>query len=359
MVRARIALLCILLLTSCGTPSAETPTSAQTSVPGERQVLRIFSWETYIDPALLDQFAQEFNVEIVYDTFGSNEELYEKVVAGADYDVIVPSDYMVETMRREGFLATIDQQNIPNIKNIDPLFANPTYDPGLRYCLPYLWGTQGIGYNSATVLEPIASLGDLFGPQTAGRVALLDDPRATIGAVLIYLGYSPNTMDARQIAEARDFLKRHAPNMIFAKDDGQDRLLRGEVDYVFEWSGDMLQAISENPDLRYIIPVEGSLVWTDNLCVLHSSPNKLLAEQFLNFILDPEVGAKLANYTHYSSPNAAALPMINAEDRNNPALYPNDLLRSRLFFLVDVGSDGNRLYQEAWEEILALAKEAN
>ncbi|NTW97641.1 MAG: spermidine/putrescine ABC transporter substrate-binding protein, partial [Oscillochloris sp.] len=183
-------------------------------------------------------------------------------------------------------------------------------------------------------------------------VSLLDDPRSTLGMVLLSLGYSPNTTNPDEIAAAYDFLAARAAQIAaYAPDDGQDLLADGQVDLAFESSGDIFQVMAEHPDLRYSIPAEGSLIWIDNMCVLKSSPNKAAAERFINFILAPDVGAELASYTRYSSPNTAALDLISAEDRDNAALYPTDATRSRLFFLVDVGGQANELYNELWARL--------
>lgn len=344
-----------LLLAGCGgiagTP-APTPTATQApSVP----VLNFYNWDTYIDPTILSDFERQFNVKINYTTFTSNEELLAAVESGATaYDLIVPSDYTVAIMRRKGLLAPLDKKNIPNFKNVDPIFINPEYDPGNRYCAPYQWGTMGIGYDRAATGRDIRSWRDVFDPAFAGRVALLDDTRISLGAILLYLGYSPNTTNKVELAAARDFLKNHAQHIaVYAPDTGQNLLISDTVDLALEWSGDIFQIMEEHPHIRYVIPEEGSIIWTDNICIPVGAPHKELAEQFINFILDPQVGARLSNFIRYSSPNQAALPFINEDDRRNPALYPPDDIRRRLFFISDVGPDGTRLYNEIWQEVLA------
>lgn len=317
--------------------------------------LRIYNWDTYIDPELLARFTRETGAPIRYDTFGSNEEMLAAVQERPDaYDIVVPSDYMVTIMRRKGLLAALDRAAVPNLANIDPLFVDPSFDPANRYCAPYLWGTIGIGYSRAAAGREIASWADLFDPAFAGRVALLDDPRVTLGVTLLSLGYSPNSTDPFEIGAARDFLaERDAQIAAYAPDTGQDMLARGQVDLALESSGDIFQVMVDNPDLAYSIPAEGSLIWIDNMCILASSPNKALAERFVNFILAPDVGAALASYTRYSSPNTAALRLISPADRANPALYPTEADRRRLFFLVDVGGQANELYNTAWASLIA------
>jgi spermidine/putrescine transport system substrate-binding protein len=335
-----------LLLAACTVGPAAAPSPAPAT-------LRIYNWGTYIDPALLDRFAREAGVQVSYTTYASNEEMLAAVESRPDaYDIVVPGDYMVAIMRRKGLLAPLSRAAVPNMANIDPLFVSPSFDPGNRYCAPYLWGTLGIGYNRAATGRDITRWADLFDPAFAGRIALLDAPRWTLGLTLLSLGFSPNTTSPGEIAAAHDFLASHAGQIAaFAHDDGQDLLARGKVDLAYEFSGDIFQVMAANPNLRYSIPAEGSLIWIDNMCVLKSSPNRQLAERFVNFILSPDVGADLASYTRYSSPNIAALGQISPADRANPALYPTEQTRSRLFFLVDVGGPATELYNDAWASL--------
>ena len=358
MLQRFIGWLSVFLLAACTAQAPQAPAPLPEASPSSvglvaPPTLRIYSWETYIDPALLDRFSAETGAEIVYDTYVSNEELYETLVQGtAMYDLIVPSDYMVSILRREGYLAKLNHENLPNLVNLDPGFTNPNFDPNLRHCVPYLWGTQGLGYRD-TGAGPIDSWTIFFDQAVPGRAAFLTDSRSTLGIALIYLGYSPNTLRASEIAAARDFLIARADRFAFVDDEGQDLLLAGEIDMTIDWSGDMLQVIEQDPTLKYSIPNEGSIIWVDTMCVTATTAQQALAEQFINFMLDAEVGAILADYTRYSTPNQAALPLIDPADRANPLLYPDQELRNRLFTLVDLGSDASRLYDEAWAAVLA------
>ena len=340
------------MVSGCG--GAPTPAPSPTA-DAAGQVLNIYNWDTYIDPVVLTDFEREFGVKIRYDLYENNEAMLATVQAGStDYDLVVPSDYMVEIMRGEGLLAPLDKNNIPNFQNLDSAFLSPAYDPGNRYCVPYQWGTLGIGYNAKATGREITSIEDLFDTAFAGRVALLDDARETLGIVLLHLGYSPNTTNSAEIAQARDFLIEHSDQIAeYAPDTGQDLLADGTVDVAFEWSGDIFQVMADNADLRYVIPQEGSLIWTDNLCILATAPHKEMAEKFINYVLKPEVGAAISNYIRFGSPNRAALPLLNREDRDNPAIYPSNQVQQRLFYLVNVGTATTGLYEAAWAEVLA------
>jgi spermidine/putrescine transport system substrate-binding protein len=304
---------------------------------------------------ILTDFEDQFGVSIDYQVFDNDNDLLEELRAGAtNYDVVVPSDFTVAIMRSEGLLAPLEKDNIPNVQNLDPTFISPVFDPANRHCMPYQWGTVGIGYNEEAIGREIESWADFFDPEFAGRVALLDDYRTTMGLVLLVLGYSPNTTDPEQIAEAAEFLKSHAEQVgAYTGDEAQDLLDEGQYDMVVEWSGDVFQIMEENPKIRYVIPAEGSIIWTDNACIPANSMNKALGEEFINYILEPEIGAKLSNYVQYGTPNEASLPYIDAEVLSDPAIYPSEAVRERLFFLVDVNLAATQIYEQAWDEILA------
>ncbi len=320
------------------------------------EVLKIYNWGTYIDPQILTNFEQKYGVTIDYQIYDSDNDLLNELLDGAigQYDLVVPSDFIVAEMRNEELLAPLNKSNIPNFQNVDQTFISPGYDPGNRYCAPYQWGTVGIGYNIKATGREITGWSDFFDPAFAGRVALMDDYRTTLGLILLWLGYSPNTTNRSQIAEAIDLLKSRSDQIGgFLGDDAQDRLLAGEYDLVVEWSGDIFQAMEEDPDIRYVIPAEGSIIWVDNVCIPAGAPNKELAETFINYILEPEVGAALSNFIQYGSPNQASLPFINEEDLNNPAIYPPETVRERLFLLVDIGVAADEMYQTGFEEIMS------
>jgi spermidine/putrescine transport system substrate-binding protein len=348
-----VVLLALAMLTvACqqDAPSATTESVAEETAP----VLKVYNWDTYIDPDILTSFEETFGVGVDYRVFDNDGDMVDELRTGeADYDVVVPSDFNVAIMREEGLLAPLDKDTIPNIENLDPTFVSPVFDPANRYCMPYQWGTVGIGYNLAATGREITSWADFFDPEFAGRVAMYDDTRTAMGLALLVLGYSPNTTNPQQIAEAADFLKSQADQIgAYTGDDGQDFLERGEFDMVVEWSGDIFQLMEENEDIRYVIPEEGSLIWTDNLCIPATAPHKALAEQFINYILEPDIGAQLSNYTQYGTPNVAALPFIDEEILANPAVYPPESVRERLFFQVDVNLAATDLYDQAWVEIM-------
>jgi spermidine/putrescine-binding protein len=335
----------VLALASCGAKEGELATE-----------LHLYNWSEYIDPEVFDAFEAEFGVKVIEDTFSSNEELLAKLQAGATgYDLIVPSDYMVEIMIEEGLLTKIDHNNIPNLVNLSALFKDPPYDPGLVYCVPYQWGTTGIGYNSE-VVEP-DSWAYIFDPaiasQYAGKITMLNDSRESIGAALKYLGYSLNTTDETQLEEAKQLLIATKPYLFsFDSDQFEDLIIANEVVYGHGYSGDYFAAAVEDERIWYVIPEEGATVWADNLCIPKTSKASYTAELFINYILQPQVAAQITNFTWFGSPVEAANEFIDPEILEEPAIYPPPEVMAKLEWIEDVG-DATPAYERIWTEVKA------
>ncbi|MFL7810420.1 MAG: spermidine/putrescine ABC transporter substrate-binding protein, partial [Anaerolineae bacterium] len=282
--------------------------------------------------------------------------LLAKLQAGATgYDIIVPSDYMVTIMRELNLLSELDYDNIPNSKNIDETFIDPPYDPGNKYCVAYQWGTTGIGYDSDVFDEEPASWAYLFDPalasQYSGKISMLNDPREAIGAALKYLGYSLNSTDEGELEAAKQLLIQQKQWVSTYDSDGfEDLLAAGETVLAHAWSGDIFAAAEEAENIWYVIPEEGGVIWTDNLCIPASALNKYTAEVFIDYLLRPEVGAEITNYTWFGSPNKASEEFIDQEILDEPAIYPPDEVMQKLEFLRDVG-EATSLYDRIWTEI--------
>jgi spermidine/putrescine transport system substrate-binding protein len=330
-------------------------TFSRRSWAAEEKKLNVYNWDTYIGETTLKTFTEKTGIEVQYDLYANNEELYAKLKEGnPGYDVIVPTDYMVETMLAVGLLEPLDQSKIPNIANIDPLFRDPKYDPGLKHTVPYMWGTLGIGYRKSKVKEPITSWKILFdSDEYSGRIALLADQRAVIGIALKYLGYSMNSTNADEIAKARDLIVKQKPHIkAFAPDEGQNMLAAGDVDLVMEWNGDIIQVMAEDKDIDYVVPIEGTNVWSDSVAIPKGAPHPENALAFLNHIHDKEVNAEIANTIHYATANLAARELVSPEDLSNPRIYPPADIVAKSESLIDVG-DSTKLYDEAWTAIQA------
>ena len=326
----------------------------------EEAVLNFYNWSDYIEPEIYTLFEEEYGIKVVEDTFGSNEDLLGKLQGGATgYDVIVPSDYMVSTMIEEGLIAELDKGELSNFGNLDPTFTDPPYDPGLEHCLPYFWGTTGIGFNWNDWDEAPDSWEYIFNPELtadfSGRLSFLDDMREVLGAALIYLGYSPNSTNPDELEEAKELVLAVKSDIAaFDSDSYEDNMVTGDNALVLGWSGDVFTAQVEDENIDYVIPQEGAVKWTDNLCITADAaadPDRLeRAYLWLDFLNRPDIAAMNTNYVWYASPNAAAEEMIDPEILSYEAVYPDEDTFARLQWLENVG-DATELYSRIWTEI--------
>ena len=354
-VRRRTALLAgalVVVLAACSSTPA-VPTAAACA-PGETDGdLLLSQWAEYAVPELIAAFEAAHGVRVVQDFYPSNEELLAKVLTGgASVDVIVPSDYMVSIMIDEDLLLPLDVAAIPNRVNVADTFANPPYDPGLVYTLPYQWGTTGLGINVELLGDVTPSWALLLDPDVAGalpgRVALLDDPREALGAGLYLLGLDPNTTDESEIEAAGELLRGARQWTAAYTSQYAELLVAGEVVVAQGYNGTFLAAFEGDDRFAYVIPVEGATIWTDNLAILASAPHPCTAHAFLDFMMDARNAAALSTVTRYATPNAAAEALLDPELLADPAIYPSDEVRGRLRFLVDTG-DVEIRYSDVFE----------
>jgi spermidine/putrescine-binding protein len=354
-----------MLLTACGPKSApqEAPQSGEneSAAPsGEVEPAKeivFYNWSEYIDPEIYTLFEEETGIKVVEDNFSSNEELLAKLQGGASgYAIIVPSDYTVNIMKEEGMLATLDKDNIPNLANLNDNFRDLYYDPGNEYCVPYQWGTTGIGYLDGEVEAP-DSWAVFFDPDknspAYGRMTMLDDTREAFAAALAYLGYDINTTNEDELNEAKDLLIRAKPALSgYDSDTYEDLLASGENLMAHGWNGDFLQAQEDNENIAYVMPKEGGVIWVDNLCIpaTVTPEEKLAAEMFLDFLLRPDIGAMISEYNWYATPNKAAEANLDEEFLSDPTVYPPEEVVSKLQFIKPVG-EAESLYQRLWDEV--------
>ena len=331
---------------------AEEATGAAACAPGETDGdLAFYNWAEYIDDELLAAFEAETGINVEYTTYESNEEMLTKVESGAAiFDLVVPSDYMVDTMRREGLLLELNFDAMPNAANIAPEFANPPFDPEHKYSVAYQWGTTGIGMS----YEVLDLLGEstwavIFDADTAalvpGSISMLDDAPETVSAALKYLGYSIedviNNQNEDAVREAGELLR--ATNDRLLKYDSVtfgDDLVNGEVDVAHGWSGGFALSIDEADAYEthvYTIPAEGGVRWVDNMSIPHNADNICSAHAMINFLTDAENGATLTNWTFYASPNSAATPYIDSEILEDPGIYPPPDVDARLELIPHAG----------------------
>lgn len=321
----------------------------------EGQKLSVFNWSTYIAEDTIPNFEAACGVTVEYSIYESSEAMLGKIIQGnPGYDIVVPSGNTVGRMIELGLAVPLDKSLIPNIANLTPALLDPSYDPDNLYSLPYQWGTIGVGYNREKVGE-ITSWEDVWNYQ--GKVAWLNDPRAIMGIGLNLLGFDANTTNPDEINAARDYLIERGGNVVtIAGDDGQVLLERGDVDITIEYNGDIVNLgyECECDTFAYVVPDEGSVVWVDSMMIPTDAPNVALAHAFIDYILHPQVGADISNYTTYASPNQAAIDagLIDEAYLNDTAIYPDESKLERLFSVDPVGADAEVLYSNAWDELL-------
>ncbi len=344
----------VLLAVFCcaGCEQAPTTNGPARSGTGAAQTLYYFTWSDYVDREQLAGFEARTGARVVVDTFSSNEELLAKIQGGAGgYDVAAPSDFMVSIMVREGLLAELDLARIPNVASLSPWLSDLPFDPAQRYAVPYLWGTVGIGFDSAVVATPPDSWEVLWDPRYRGKISMLNDQREVFGVALRAMGHSLNETAPAAIEQAKRRLLAQKPLVKTYTSENYDNLLAaGEVALAHGWGGAVARAMDERPSLRYVIPREGATIWADCLVVLRTSRNKDLAMRFINYLLETDVAVHTTNRLRFASANREVKDRVDARVRQNPAVYPPEDARDRLEWMVDVG-DAIRLYDRAWTEL--------
>lgn len=318
----------------------------------KRPVLHYFTWSDYVGPEIIAEFERREQVKVVIDTFSSNEELLAKLQSGATgYDVAVPSDFMVAIMVRHGLLQELDAAAMPNASFLEPHLQALPFDPHRQYSVPYLWGTVGIGYDSAVITSAPDSWSILWDRRYRGRISMLNDQREVFGAVLRSMGQSMNSTDATVIESAKERLLQQKPLVKTYTSDHYDQLLAsGEVVLAHGWGGQVARAMAERPTIRYVVPKEGATLWADCLVVLKSAPQKALAMRFINYLMEPEVAARTSERLRFASASRTARELVSPAIRDNPAVYPPPDQLGRLEWMQDVGK-GIRLYDRAWTEL--------
>ncbi|MCQ2969139.1 MAG: ABC transporter substrate-binding protein [Clostridium sp.] len=326
------------------------------SSAGENGTINVFNCGDYIDPSLIKQFEKETGIKVNYDTYDTNEIMYQKVKTNpGTYDLVVPSDYMIEKMIAEDMVETIDFSNIPNYQYIGEEYKSLSYDPNNEYSVPYMWGTIGIIYDPEVVTEPVTSWDILWNEQYKDNVYMFNSIRDTMAIGLIKTGSSINSTDVSQIKLAKDALieQRTLTNPVYVVDEVKDNMIAGEKALATVWSGDAIYIMNENPNLKYAIPEEGSNKWFDALAIPKDAPNKSNAEAFINFLCNPDNALKNVEYIEYSTPNTAAFEMLDEETKNNPAAYPSKEVLARCEIFTNLNSEILKLYESSFTDILS------
>lgn len=316
------------------------------------KVLNVYNVGDYIDESLIKEFEKKTGIKVQYSTYDTNEMMYQKVKSGSTkYDLIFPSDYMVQKMSNEGLLKKINYNNIPNYKYIDKEFLNSKYDPENLYSVPYMWGTLGIVYNKNLVDEKVDNWDILWDQKYRRNILMFDSVRDTMGVALKKLGYSMNTKNPKEIEEATKLLIKQKPLVLaYVNDDGKDRMIGNEATMGIFYSGDVPMMKEENPDLEYAIPKEGSNIWTDAICIPNTADNQDWAEAFINFLCDPDVNARNTEYIGYSTPISEGRKKLPKEMREDPSLYPDKDIIKKCEAFLDLGST-IKIYDKSWIQL--------
>ena len=321
---------------------------------GEQVV--IYNWGEYIDPEVLDIFEEETGISVVYEEFETNESMYPKVQAGAvAYDLVCPSDYMIQRMIENNLLDEIDFNNIPNLKNIGTQYMEQSraFDPENKYSVPYCWGTVGILYNKTLVDEPIDSWSVLWDEKYTDQILMQNSVRDALGIALKYCGYSLNSKDLDELHEAQQLLLEQKPLVqAYVVDQVRDKMISNEAAIGVIYSGEAIYTQSENPDLEYVVPKEGSNVWIDSWVIPKNAKNKENAESFINFLCRPDIAKMNFDYITYSTPNTAARELIEDDAiRNSTIAFPGNEVLNRCETYQYLGTKVDEIYNKLWREI--------
>jgi spermidine/putrescine transport system substrate-binding protein len=311
----------------------------------------VFNWGEFMNEDLNKAFEAVTGIKVHYDTYPTNETLLSKLMTGgSNYDVIVPSDYMIGRLIEEDMLEELNFSNIPNFANVNSAFKNPEYDPQNRYSVPYMWGTVGIVYDTTRVSAPIESWGALFDEQYRGQILMFDNSRDAFGIALKTLGYSFNTTSETEIREAFDLLVTQKPlvqayvmDQIFAKMEA------GEAILAPYYAGDALMMMENNDNLNFVIPKEGSNIFTDAFCIPKGAANKAAAEMYINFMCLYNAGAANVAAVGYSTPLTDVFEGLDDEIKNDGISYPQDLTRFEYF--INLSPETLRLYDRLWTDL--------
>lgn len=346
-----VIVLCVIVALIVGSIAGMKTTSGTNT-------LNVYNWGEYIDPEVITMFEKETGIDVVYDEFEMNEEMYAKIETGAvKYDVVCPSDYTIQRMIEADLLAELNYDNIPNIKYIggDYLKSAESFDPGNKYAVPYTWGTVGILYNKTMVDEPIDSWSAIFDEKYKNNILMINSVRDAMGIALKYLGYSLNSTDKDELEEATNLLKEQKPLVqSYVVDQVRDKMIGNNAAIGIIYSGEAIYTQRENPDLEYVVPKEGSNIWIDGWVIPKNSENKENAEKFINFLCRPDIALLNFEYITYSTPNTAAREMIEDEAiRNSTIAFPDSETISNLETFKYLGDEMTAYYDDKWREVLS------
>ncbi len=323
----------------------------------QEKVLYVYNWSEYMPQSVLKAFEKETGIKVKYSTYDSNEAMYAKIKTdkSSSYDIVVPSTYFVSKMAKEGLLAKIDKQKLTYYSTLNPTLLNQAFDPNNDYSIPYVWGSTGISYNAKILGQgALTQWSDLWNPSYNKKLLLTDDLREVFGMTLKSLGYSANTTDTKQIEQAYEKLKTLMPNVkVFNSESPKQVYLNKEVAAGMNFNGESFMASQESPDIKYVYPKEGVLLWVDSLVIPKNAKNIENAHIFINYMLRPEVSKIVSQELGYASPNAKTLNLLPKEITTNRTVYPTEEDLKNSEFQVDFGDEALKVYEKYWEKLKA------
>ena len=328
------------LFTGCGTDPSK--------------VVKVYNASEYIAEGVIEEFEKETGYKVIYSEFASNEDMYTKIKTTA-YDVLIPSDYMIDKLIKEDLLQPLNYDNIPNYQYVDETFKNPYYDENNLYSVPYMWSTVGILYNGEKITEPVTDLSVMWNEKYSGKIFMLDSVRDTIGMTLKKLGFSVNTKNDAELIKAKEELLKQRPLILgYVTDEVKDKIISGEGYLGLVYSGEAGKAIAEKDTLKYAIPENGTIYCVDAMVIPKASENVTGAEAFINFMQRPDIAARNAHETCYGIKNTEGKAKLPENIRNNKGLYPDSAILEKSEMLKSEGNI-NQKYLDIWNEITAAS----
>jgi spermidine/putrescine transport system substrate-binding protein len=305
--------------------------------------LNIYCWSEYIPQPIIDQFSKETGVKVTVENYASNEEMLSKLAAGGgEYDIIQPSEYVIEALVKEKVLHPLERSKIPNLKNIDPQFLNQPFDPGNKFSVPFMAGTVGIVVNTDLVKDDIRSYADVFKPANKGKIVVLDDAREIVTWALLANGLNINQITDKSLNKIKPTLEQWLPLVkVYDSDSPKTALLNGDVALGVVWGGEGAILLNKNKKFRWVIPSEGTHLFIDSLAIPKTAKNVQNAEAFMNFILRPEISKQISDEFPYLNPNIAARELMSKQQLENPASFPAEEDLKKMTLFKDIGTKGS------------------
>lgn len=367
MLYSLLFLLLLLSGTLCGCDSPGQPPVSSSQVPSGQTAqlaseITFYNYEGDMPLEVLEAFTREYGTKVNNQTYTDQDQAMANLRAGKVYDVVVVENRFIPLLIREGLLAELDHASILNLKNISANFRDLVFDPGNRYCIPFNWGTTALVVRSDLVAQPVSRWTDLWDPRYSGRVGLwMSQRRDMLGLALKSLGYSANSENSAELEAALQrllILKSHCLVLEeFDPDNSSEVMSSGKAVLALGYAKDVVEGRKKNPAITYVLPAEGAMLWGDNFVIPASSPHKHTAEVLINFLLRPDINARISSINCYATANEAALPLIDPVVRNNPVVFPTNEAMQHAEMQLPLSPAGEKLYDEIWQRFSQITPE--